>query len=92
MSEKYAGAARAAKPPAEPLPSMSCDCHLHVFGDPAKFPDRNANPIHPSREASWEDALRMHRSVGFGRGVFVQSARTSVDPQTSNNCPARGLQ
>jgi predicted TIM-barrel fold metal-dependent hydrolase len=79
MTDKYAGAVRPAAPPTEPLPPMSCDCHLHVFGDPAKFSDRNANPVHPSREASWEDALRMHRSVGFGRGVFVQPANYTTD-------------
>jgi predicted TIM-barrel fold metal-dependent hydrolase len=79
MGEKYAGAARPAEPPAQPLPPGSCDCHLHVFGDPAKFPDRNPNPVHPSREASWEDALRMHRAVGFARGVLVQPANYTTD-------------
>jgi hypothetical protein len=79
MTEKYAGAARAATPPAEPLPAMSCDCHLHVFGDPAKFPDRNPNPVHASREASWEDLRRMHAAVGFTRGVLVQPANYTTD-------------
>jgi amidohydrolase family protein len=79
MTERYAGAARPALPPAEPLPALSCDCHLHVFGDPAKFPDRNPNPVHPSRAASWEDALRMHGTVGFGRGVLVQPANYTTD-------------
>jgi 2-pyrone-4,6-dicarboxylate lactonase len=79
MTEKYAGAARPAAAPAEPLPPMSCDCHLHVFGDPARFPDRNPNPVHASREASFDDALRMHQSVGFGRGVFVQPANYTTD-------------
>jgi predicted TIM-barrel fold metal-dependent hydrolase len=74
MPDKYAGAARAARPPAEPLPPMSCDCHLHVFGDPAKYRDSNPNPIHKSREANWNDMLRMHNSVGFDRGVLVQPA------------------
>ena len=79
MTEKYAGAARPAPPPAESLPPGSCDCHLHVFGDPARFPDRNPNPVHASREASFEDALRMHRAVGFARGVFVQPANYTTD-------------
>jgi predicted TIM-barrel fold metal-dependent hydrolase len=79
MPEKYAGAARQAKPPAQPLPSLSCDCHLHVFGDPDQFPDRHPNPVHRSLEASWEDALRMHAAVGFGRGVFVQPANYLTD-------------
>jgi predicted TIM-barrel fold metal-dependent hydrolase len=79
MTEKYAGAVRPAAAPAEPLPPMSCDCHLHVFGDPARFPDRNPNPVHASREASFNDALRMHQSVGFARGVFVQPANYTTD-------------
>jgi 2-pyrone-4,6-dicarboxylate lactonase len=79
MTDKYAGATRPALPPAQPLPPLSCDCHLHVFGDPAAFPDRNPNPVHPSREASWQDALRMHGTVGFGRGVFVQPANYTTD-------------
>jgi predicted TIM-barrel fold metal-dependent hydrolase len=79
MTEKYAGAARTAAPPAEPLPPMSCDCHLHVFGDPAKYPDRNPNPVHKSLEANVDDALRMHRAVGFARGVFVQPANYTTD-------------
>ena len=79
MSEKYAGAARPARAPKEPLPLMSCDCHLHVFGDPAKYPDRNPNPVHKSMEATFEDALAMHRAVGFRRGVFVQPANYVTD-------------
>lgn len=79
MSERYAGAARPTKPPAEAMPTMSCDCHLHVFGNPAKFPDRHPNPVHRSLEANWEDAMRMHESVGFGRGVFVQPANYVTD-------------
>src|SRR5712671_5540771 len=58
---------------------MSCDCHLHVFGDPARYPDRHPNPVHKSLEATWEDALAMHRTVGFGRGVFVQPANYVTD-------------
>lgn len=79
MSQKYAGAARPARAPAKPLPPRSCDCHLHVFGDPAQFPDRHPNPVHKSLEATWEDALAMHRAVGFGRGVFVQPANYVTD-------------
>src|SRR3954452_11196692 len=79
MSQKYAGAARPARAPKQPLPPMSCDCHLHVFSDPARYPDRHPNPVHKSLEATWEDALSMHRAVGFGRGVFVQPANYVTD-------------
>ena len=63
MSQKYAGAARPPRAPKQPLPPMSCDCHLHVFGDPARYPDRNPNPVHKSLEANWEDALAMMRAL-----------------------------
>jgi predicted TIM-barrel fold metal-dependent hydrolase len=79
MSEKYAAASRPASPPSEPLPAFACDCHLHVFGDPATYPDRHPNPVHKSLEATVEDALAMHRSVGFGRGVLVQPANYMTD-------------
>src|SRR5262249_45861542 len=38
-----------------------------------------AIPIHKSREASFEDALKMHRGVGLARGVFVQPANYMTD-------------
>jgi len=79
MPEKYAAAARSARPPAEPLPPLACDCHLHVFGDPAKFPDRHPNPVNPTMEALAEDALAMHRATGFRRGVLVQPANYMTD-------------
>jgi len=79
MSQRYAGAARAVRAPKEPLPPSSCDCHLHVFGDPARYPDSHPNPVHKTLEATWEDALAMHRAVGFGRGVLVQPANYVTD-------------
>jgi 2-pyrone-4,6-dicarboxylate lactonase len=79
MTDKYAGAARTARAPAEAMPPMSCDCHLHVFGDPDKYRDSNPNPIHKSREANWNDMLRMHHTVGFDRGVLVQPANYRTD-------------
>ena len=82
MSQKYAGAARPAHAPKQPLPPMSCDCHLHVFGDPARYPDRHPNPVHKSLEATWEDALAMHRTVGFGR-----APRTLESGRRYMRCP-----
>ena len=79
MFEKYAGATRPARPPAEPLPPKACDCHFHVFGNPAEYRDSNPNPIHQTREANWNDLLRMHTSVGFTRGVLVQPANYRFD-------------
>ena len=53
------------------MPQMACDCHFHVFGDPAKYRDSNPNPIHKTREANWTDMLHMHKVMGFDRGVTL---------------------
>jgi 2-pyrone-4,6-dicarboxylate lactonase len=79
MPDKYAGAVRVSRPPQEPMPPMSCDCHFHVFGDPAKYRDSNPNPIHKTREANWNDMLHMHKVMGFDRGVLVQPANYRFD-------------
>ena len=70
---------RLRKPPAKALPAMSCDCHLHVFGDPAKFPDRHPNPVHPQPGGELGGRAADAQSVGFGRGVFVQPANYITD-------------
>ena len=51
-------------------PAGGCDCHFHVFGDPALYPPRGrgAGPL----AASFADAGRMHRTLGIARGVIVQ--------------------
>ena len=70
MPEKYAGAVRPAAAPAEPLPPLSCDCHLHVFGDPAKFPfaaKRGYTP-YPALPAEMKVMLR---KLGLERVVIV---------------------
>lgn len=60
------------KPPLLRLPPLSCDAHFHVFGPRHIFPfapDRTFTP----QDAAKEDLFRLHRFLGFERGVFVQS-------------------
>jgi 2-pyrone-4,6-dicarboxylate lactonase len=54
-------------------PPKSCDCQLHVFGDPQRYPLRTGGAYVPPKEATFEAAQRMHRALGIERGVVVQS-------------------
>lgn len=59
--------------PAFQLPPRSCDAHFHVFGPGRVFsyaPDRTFTP----HDAPKEELFRLHRHLGFERGVFVQSS------------------
>jgi predicted TIM-barrel fold metal-dependent hydrolase len=55
-------------------PAGSCDCQFHIYADPAKFPPRANAPYLPIESATFSEAQRMHRAIGFGRGVIVHSA------------------
>jgi predicted TIM-barrel fold metal-dependent hydrolase len=60
------------KKPSLRLPPLSCDSHFHVFGPRHVFPfaaDRTFTP----QDAPKEDLFRLHKFLGFERGVFVQS-------------------
>ena len=54
-------------------PAGSCDCQFHIYDQPEKFPTR-PNPPYPPPDATFADARKMHRALGFKRGVIVHSA------------------
>lgn len=54
-------------------PASACDAHVHVFGDPARYPyapERSFTPA-PGQTLAALDAL--HGTLGFARSVIVQS-------------------
>ena len=55
-------------------PGGSCDCQFHIYDDPTRFPPRENAPYPPIESATFAEAQRMHRSIGFDRGVIVHSA------------------
>jgi len=63
-------------------PPLSCDCHLHVFGDPATYPyaadKRNTPPAMPLAEymAGYNDFARR---CGIERMVFTQPSTYGRD-------------
>jgi 2-pyrone-4,6-dicarboxylate lactonase len=60
--------------PVPPPPPGSCDCQFHIYDNPARFPPR-PNPPYPAIEsATFAEGQRMHKAIGFDRGVIVHSA------------------
>src|SRR4026207_1856691 len=55
-------------------PAGSCDCQFHIYGDPGPFPPRANAPYPPIESATFSEAQRMHKAIGFSRGVIVHSA------------------
>ncbi len=67
--------------PGFPVPPLACDCHMHIFGDPADYPTsprRAYDPTEMPLSRYNAEAARM----GFGRVVFVQPSAYGTD----NSC------
>jgi 2-pyrone-4,6-dicarboxylate lactonase len=67
-----AGPQRDVRKPALVLPRKAADCHAHVFGPVDRYPYA-ANRLYTPPPVFLEDYLAMHRAVGLGRGVLVQT-------------------
>ncbi len=64
--------------PSPPPPKGSCDCQFHIYEDPDTYPTR-PEPPYQAIDASIEDAIAMHRALGFARGVIVHSGIYGTD-------------
>lgn len=60
------------------LPAGACDAHFHVFGPQARFPFDPERRFTPA-DAPREQLFALHRQLGIGRGVVVQSAVHGYD-------------
>jgi predicted TIM-barrel fold metal-dependent hydrolase len=60
--------------PEAPPPPGSCDCQVHVFGDPTKYPLRTGGAYAPPSDATIDAATRMHHTLGLNHGVVVQAS------------------
>src|SRR5258705_7365991 len=93
---------RATRMPNPPPPPGSCDCQFHIYGDPTKYPP-GAAATHPPIDATVQDAVAMHRALGFERGVIVHSSvygsdhrllldtLESLDPETRKRYRATSI-
>jgi len=79
---KHSVMAWAAAQPSTPVrfkvPSDACDCHTHVFGDPARFPFAAGRTYTPE-PASVEEMRKLHRALHTTRVVIVQPSVYGTD-------------
>ncbi len=62
-------------------PPGACDCHVHIFGDAARFPFVDSRTYTPP-PATIDQLRAMHRSLGIERVVIVQPSVYGTD----NSC------
>jgi predicted TIM-barrel fold metal-dependent hydrolase len=63
------------------VPAGACDCHMHIFGPPDKYPGAPQRSYTP-REASFAQYQAMAAVLGLQRIVFVQPSTYGAD----NSC------
>ncbi len=78
--------AMAAAAAAGPRFSGACDCHVHIFGDPGKFPMSPARTYSPGT-ALVPELRDLHRTLGISRVVIVQPSVYGTD----NSCTLDGI-
>ena len=59
-------------PPSFKVPKGACDCHAHIFGDPARYPYKTVRRYTPSA-ATVDDYRHMLKVLGLERAVIVQT-------------------
>lgn len=71
------------------LPEGACDTHVHVFGPASRFPyaaTRGFTPVDAPKEA----LFALHRTLGIGRCVIVQTALHGQDNRVVEDAIAAG--
>ena len=63
------------------VPAGACDCHVHIFGDPQRFPFSPSRSYTPE-PASVEEMRALHRALHLDRVVIVNPSVYGTD----NSC------
>jgi 2-pyrone-4,6-dicarboxylate lactonase len=71
------------------LPANACDTHVHIFGPAAWFPFSDARNFTPA-DAGRETLFALHRQLGIGRCVIVQSMIHGFDNSAVEDAIAAG--
>src|SRR5262245_50432495 len=78
------------------VPDGACDCHTHIFGDPAKFPlfagrTYTPEPALPEEMAALHKALKIQRVVIVTPSVYGTDNSASLYGIKSRGAGARGV-
>src|SRR6202051_652869 len=82
----FASAAQPSTPVNFNVPANACDTHVHVFGDPQRFPFALARAYTPER-ASIAEMQALHRALHTERVVIVHPSVYGPD----NSCTLDGM-
>jgi predicted TIM-barrel fold metal-dependent hydrolase len=82
----FAKAAQPATPVNFEVPAGACDTHVHVFGDPQRFPFARARSYTPE-QASISEMQALHRALHTERVVIVHPSVYGPD----NSCTLDGM-
>lgn len=63
------------------VPAGACDCHVHIFGDPQRFPFSPSRTYTPG-SASVEELTTLHRALHIDRVIVVNPSVYGTD----NSC------
>lgn len=86
-----------AQPPRTRLPAGSTDCHMHAYGDPARYPVNAASPFKPVTDGTIDNYLKLMEILGIERTVVVQPSaygtdnRATLDAMVRIGTNARGV-
>ncbi|RZN08891.1 2-pyrone-4,6-dicarboxylate hydrolase [Bradyrhizobium genosp. SA-3] len=64
--------------PVKAPPPKTVDSQFHVLGPIDKYPER-PGAAYRMPSATWESALRMHKTLGIERGIIVQTTTYGAD-------------
>jgi predicted TIM-barrel fold metal-dependent hydrolase len=82
IARRTLGVAAAASQPRTPVqfdvPAGACDCHTHVFGDPARYA-LAGDRVYTPEPASIEEMRALHRALRMDRVVIVQPSIYGTD-------------
>ena len=68
-----------ARPPRTRLPAGACDCHMHIYGDPAQYPAPDDSPFRPVPGGTLDTYLQLRATLGLTRAVVVQPSAYGTD-------------
>jgi D-galactarolactone isomerase len=78
-----------AHPPRARLPAGACDCHMHIYGDPALYPPAPGNPFQPVAGGTTDNYLKLQALLGLERAVVVQPSVYGTDNRCTLEAMAR---
>src|SRR5208282_4548039 len=76
--QSLAKAAQPATPVNFDVPADACDCHTHIFGDPAQFSFFSGR-VYTPETASPEEMTALHRALHVNRVVIVTPSVYGTD-------------